>query len=215
MRIEFWIDFLSPQCYKQHKALELLLKKYEFKDLELLYRSYEMMPQLKPSDQTTFEHILSTHYLTTLDEAKHMMSPYHLTMKPVNTHDAHRLAHLAKKSDLAFEYHQAIFKAYYVHKEDISDHKTLYKIACKIGMKSDQVEHVLNSATYSETVLLNRENAIVKGIFEVPHVRIDGKIKLSNYHSDAQMIEAIAMASIKYHKTEYCEGEHCERKKAR
>jgi len=215
MRIEFWIDFLSPECFKQHQALEVLLKKYQFNDLEILYRSYEIMPQMTKKDSSSLLHIMASHHLVTLDEAEDMIGETYKLMNPVQMHDAHRLAHLAKKSNLAFEFHKSIFEAYFVKKEDISNPKVLYKIACKIGMKSDQVEHVLTSDTFSDSVRMNRENAIVKGIFEVPHIRIDGKIKLTSYHTDAQIIEAISMASIHFHKTEYCEGEHCERKKAR
>ena len=29
MKLEIWLDYLSPLCYKQHKSLENLLKKYK------------------------------------------------------------------------------------------------------------------------------------------------------------------------------------------
>jgi len=35
MKLEFWLDYLSPLCYKQHQVIEQLYKKYTFEDLGL------------------------------------------------------------------------------------------------------------------------------------------------------------------------------------
>jgi predicted DsbA family dithiol-disulfide isomerase len=215
MRIEFWLDYLSPSCYKQHLALELLFKKYRFSDLELLYRSYEMIPHIDLNDTKTLEDVLSKHHVITLEEAKALTDSGFEDMRAVHVLDAHRLSHLAKKSDLAFEFNQALFHHFYVKKEDISDHKILTKIALKVGLPADKVKHVLESDLFKDAVQMNRENAIVKGIFDVPHLRIDGKIRLQGYHGDDQIIEALTMASVRFSKTDYCEGDNCDRKKVR
>lgn len=214
MKIEFWLDYLSPACYKQHQALETLIKKYTFSDLELLYRSYELIPHIDLENNQSLEDVLMKHHMITYDEAKVLVQGYSDYVKPVKVHDVHRMSHLAKKSNLAFEFNQAIFKAYYQNFKDISDHKVLIETGVKVGLKRDQIEHVLSSDMFHDAVLLNRENATIKGIFDVPHIRIDGKIRLKGYHTDDQMIEAIALASIKYQQTDFCEGENCERKKA-
>ncbi|PKK87771.1 MAG: hypothetical protein CVV61_04065 [Tenericutes bacterium HGW-Tenericutes-6] len=214
MKIEFWLDYLSPECYKQHQALELLFKKYTFNDLELLYRSYELIPNIDLENNQTLEDVLMKHHIISYDEAKALVNGYSDYIKPVKVHDVHRISHLAKRSNVSFEFNQAIFKAYYQNFKDISDPKVLIEIGTKVGLKKEQIEHVLASDMFHDAVLLNRENATIKGIFDVPHIRIDGKIRLKGYHSDEQMIEAISLASIKYQETDFCEGEHCDRKKA-
>ncbi|MDO9629994.1 MAG: DsbA family protein [Acholeplasmataceae bacterium] len=215
MKLEFWLDYLSPICYKQHQAIELLFKKYKFNDLELLYRSYEMIPNFEPLEDCTFYRILSNHHVLTIEETQQMFKNLPDDIKPVKVIDAHRLSHLAKKSEKAFEFNQMVFHYYYDLKKDISRKEILKEIASSVGLNQDEVDQVLESDKYLDSVSLNRENAIVKGIFEVPHMRIDGKIRLKNYHSDDQIIEALNIAAASYSKTDYCEDENCQRKKTR
>ncbi|MBU1143469.1 MAG: DsbA family protein [Firmicutes bacterium] len=215
MKLEFWLDYLSPVCYKQHQAIELLFKKYKFNDLELLYRSYEMIPKFEPLEDCTFYRILANHHVLTLEETKEMFDNIPTDIKPVKVTDVHRLSHLAKKSEKAFEFNQMVFKYFYELKKDISNPVVLMEISSKVGLNPKEVEYVLTSNRYQESVELNRENAILKGIFEVPHIRIDGKIILKNYHTDEQIFDALNKVTITYSKTGYCEGENCERKKTR
>lgn len=215
MKLEFWLDYLSPLCFKQHLAIESLLKKFKFTDLEILYRSYEMLPRFEPSSQCTFFDVLSKHHVISIEEAQMMFHDVPEGLRPVKVKDAHRLSHLAKKTERAFEYNQHLFHAYYEGKLDISQHENLIEIAKEAGLSESQVRDVLQSNRYEDAVALNRENALVKGIFEVPHIRIDGKIRLSGFHDEDQVLEALIMSSAKFSKNDYCEGENCVRKKTR
>lgn len=215
MKLEFWLDYLSPLCYKQHQVIEQLNKKYTFQDLEILYRSYEMIPLFEPSPDCTFEHVLSQHHVLTEEEVKVMFGELPKSLRPVKVIDAHRLSHLAKKYEKAFDYNKQIFKAYYVEKLDISNHDVLRKVAKRVGLEEHKVNEVLNSNLFYDAVQMNRENAIMKGIFEIPHMRIDGKIRLAGYHLEEHILDALTQAKITYVKTDYCEGENCERKKTR
>lgn len=215
MKLEFWLDYISPLCYKQHLEIESLFKKYTFDDLELLYRSYEMIPGFIPLDDCSFYRVLSHHHVLTIDEVKMTFNDIPEHLKPVRVQDIHRVSHLAKKMDLAFEFNKQIFKTYYVEKQDISNHDVLRKVARKIGLDVSLVDQVLASDQFKNGVEMNRENAILKGIFEIPHLRIDGKIRLSGFHTETQILEALTMASVQYHLSDFCEGEHCARKKTR
>ncbi|MBN2300465.1 MAG: DsbA family protein [Acholeplasmataceae bacterium] len=212
MKLEFWLDYLSPLCYKQHKSIESLLKDYQFKDLEILYRSYEMIPLFESKPDCSFELIMSKHHMITIEEAKKLMPQFNEHVKPVKVLDAHRLSHLAKKFDCAFEFNKNVFKAYYEDNMDISNFDVLTEIALMSGMKAEHVHAVLYSNQFANAVESNRENAILKGIFELPHLRIDGKIRLNGYHDEKQVLQQLNRASAVYSKTEHCEGENCGRK---
>lgn len=215
MKLEFWLDYISPLCYKQHQVIEQLYKKYKFEDLELLYRSYEMIPSFEPEEDCTFHRVLSQHHVLTDDEVQMMFGEMPKSLKPVKVIDAHRISHLAKKMDKAFEFNKQIFKTYYVEKQDISNHDVLRRVAKKIDLDLNLVNEVLSSNKFVDAVQMNRENAIVKGIFEIPHIRIDGKIRLAGFHTEEHLLDALSQASVKYVKTDYCEGENCDRKKTR
>ncbi len=212
MKLEFWLDYLSPLCYMQHKSIESLLKDYKFEDLEILYRSYEMIPLFECDPECSFDLIMSKHHVITVEEAKKLMPKINKNVKPVKVYDAHRLSHLAKKEDCAFEFNKNIFKAYYEDNKDISDFDILTEIAKESGMSIHHVRSVLNSDQYANAVELNRENAIVKGIFELPHIRIDGKIRMNGYHSEKEILQQLNRASAHYSKTEHCQDGNCGRK---
>ncbi|MCF7930106.1 MAG: DsbA family protein [Acholeplasmataceae bacterium] len=214
MKLEIWLDYLSPLCYKQHKTIEKILLDYEFKNLELLYRSYEMIPFFSPEDDCTFHRILSKHHVISLNEAQKITEDVNPNLRPVQVIDAHRLSHLAKKEDCSFLFNLNVFKAYYEDHKDISDHQVLLDIAFQSGIDKTLTEEVLNSDMYLSQVQSNRENAIVKGIFELPHIRIDGKYRLNGYHNEKALLDELIRASAQFSKTEHCEGENCQRKKA-
>lgn len=215
MKLEFWLDYISPLCYQQHLVIEQLYKKYTFKDLELLYRSYEMIPSFEPKEDCTFHRVLSQHHVMTEEEVLELYKDLPKMLKPVKVFDAHRLSHLAKKYDKAFEFNKQVFKTYYIEKQDISHHDVLRRVAKRVGLDLDKVNDVLSSNQFCEAVQMNRENALLKGIYEIPHIRIDGKIRLAGLHSEEHILEALTQASVQYVKTDFCEGENCERKKTR
>ena len=215
MKIEFWIDYNNPICYKQHQVLEAFLAKNVIEDLEILYRNYEMIPQFKPCSSCTFYDLMSQHYVESIEDVKNMYPDLPDHFKPVSVHDAHRLSHLAKKENRAFIYHKLLLEAYYDKHLDISSHQILTDIAQKAGLHKQLIEEVLSSSMYQDQVNLNRENAIVKGIFELPHMRIDGKIKLSGFHDESELFLNIKLLSQAPRKHEHCEDGNCERKKTR
>lgn len=214
MKIEFWLDYNNPICYKQHQDIVKIMESESYKDLDLLYRSYEMIPLYKPQGESFYD-LMSQHYVLTLDEAKQLYPDLPSCFSPVSVFDAHRLSHLAKKYNLAFAYHKALFETYYEDKKDISSHDVLKEIATYIGLDIKEVSEVLSSDQYAFQVDSNRENAILKGIHDLPHIRIDGKVKLSGYHPYIDLV----MNIMNYKKTqihhEHCVGENCDRKKTR
>jgi protein disulfide-isomerase len=215
MKLEIWLDYLSPLCYKQHKSLEDLLKNYKFENLEILYRSYEMMPFFEPDKECTFYKIMSKHHMISENEAKIMVPNLVSEINPVKVFDAHRISHLAKKEKCAFLYNKNLFDAYYIQHKDISNHDILREIGLASGIELEKINEVLSSDLYKCQVNLNRENAIVKGIFELPHMRIDGKYKMNGLHDTDAFLKQLNHANALYKHTDYCEGENCNRKKAK
>lgn len=215
MKLEFWLDYLSPICYKQHKRIEELLFNYKLENFELLYRSFELIPDFNEDEQYTFHTLLRENHWSTPEEIEKIACEIHDEVAIVNVHDAHRLSHLAKKENLAFEFNKKVFSVFYEDFKDISNHQVLTEIALEAGLELSKVQAVLSSTLYSDSVTLNRENALMKGIHKLPHLRIDGKIRLSGYHTEKELIHYLVMSSVKMTKNDCCEGENCERKKAR
>jgi len=111
--------------------------------------------------------------------------------------------------------HKELFHAYYEQQKDISNHDVLVEIGTKIGIEEDLIRAVLQSNLYLDSVQSNRENAIVKGIFELPHMRINGKLKLACLHDEKTIIDHIIQAEQLISRHEHCDDGNCERKKTR
>lgn len=214
MKIEFWLDYLNPICYLQHRVIESLVESKLLNENEILYRSYEMKPGFNPNHGDCIFEVIKAHYRLSKHEMEAKFNDLLKDIKPVKVSDAHRLSHLAKKYHLGYQYHQLLLDSYYVQKLDISDHLILTEICLEIGLSLNEVKQVLESNLYEEQVSNNRENAISKGIHELPHLRIEGKFNLSRYQSGNQIIQVMNEAKAKIKLDEHCIGEHCQRKKA-
>ena len=62
-------------------------------------------------------------------------------------------------------------------------------------------------------MISNRENAQLKGIDDLPFLRINGQTKLKGLQSEQSLINALNQSFIQMNESEFCEGEHCVRKK--
>jgi predicted DsbA family dithiol-disulfide isomerase len=214
MKIEFWLDYLNPICYYQHKIIECMIKSDHLSAFDITYRNYEMKPGFDPQKGDTLKDLLEYHYACSFETIKKKYPICLKDIKLVTVIDAHRLSHLAKKYQLGFQYHQLLFAAFYSEKLDISNHQVLLEIALEIGLDENEIVETLNSNLYLEQVMNNRDNAIVKGITEIPHLRIDGTVNLSGFVAKTELINQIEKAKLQNQKFRHCIGEHCTRKKA-
>ncbi|TVP86459.1 MAG: hypothetical protein EA375_01070 [Acholeplasmataceae bacterium] len=215
MKLEFWLDYLSPLSYQTHKLMEIVIEQNPGFELEVLYRSYEMMPGFRFDESCTLYDVVAKHHVLTADETVDLLKGVEdvAHVRPVSVIDAHRLSHLAKQYNLAYAFNRQLFKAYYEEQKDISNHHVLIDIATVVGIDPACAEWVLASDQFRDAVSLNRENAIIKGIHQIPHLRLDGKIRLNGLQSVETLISAINRARIQIKDDEHCKDEHCARKK--
>lgn len=219
MKIEMWLDYLCPLTYKVHQNLIHTINTHpEAKNFEVLYRSFEMMPKQQMLGTPLIDY-LAMHHMMTESEVKAYcdcigIKVDHLTV--VDVKKAHQLAHLAKHNNKAMVVNQRLFEAYFEENLDIGNEEVLTEIGIEVGLDEFDIKNVYQENRYAEAIDLNRENAILKGITNVPHIRIDGKHKLEGYIQVFDLKQAISKAKHPEHLAkEHCEGENCERKKTR
>ena len=219
MKIELWVDYLCPLTYRVHQNLiETIDTHPDAKTFEILYRSYEMIPNQKLSGTPLIKY-LALHHMMTDEEIIGFCKCIGVDISNLNVvdvKDAHQLSHLAKHKGLAKAFNEKLFEAYFLHHLDISDHEVLIEIGSEVGLNVTDITTVLKQKTYTDAVDLNRENALLKGIHNVPHMRIDGKQRLDGYIQAFDIKQAISKAKTSnLYQKEHCEGENCQRKKTR
>lgn len=213
MKIEFWLDYLCPKCYLQHQVLEELIKTYDMKNIDLVCRSYEMVEAQYFDTNEPYEEFISKHKNLPVEDVKTFLNENEFNLNLFKIHDAHRLAHLAKKEKKSQLFNHLVFEAIYEKHQDLSDHQLLREIAEKTKLDKVLTEEVLNSDLFSSQVISNRENAQLKGIYELPFMRVNGKIKLQGLQSIDQIVKTLNQSFGKLKDIEFCEGENCVRKR--
>ncbi|WP_280670586.1 MULTISPECIES: DsbA family protein [unclassified Dysgonomonas] len=159
MKIEIWSDIACPYCYIGKRKLDRALTKFPHADeVELVWHSYELNPKLpKQNMGLTYAQYFSMQNDCSLDDANDHLSGIVKLAKDTglaynfdnlivtNTSDSLRLVKLAKKYNFATETEEALFKAYFVDGECISDRKVLVRLGVEIGIPKEEIENMLDS----------------------------------------------------------------------
>ncbi len=184
MKIEIWADYACPFCYIGKTTLEQALEKTGLKDVEIVYKAFQLDPNApKEANEGTIEH-LAHKYGVSISEAERMVSNVVLHGKNVgldlrfdlvqqtNTLDAHRLTKYAKTINKDTELNKKLYEAYFTKGFNLADHTQLTELSISLGLDSNEV---LKSNKYETEVKRDIEEAYRKGIHAVPYFLIDGK----------------------------------------
>lgn len=96
-----------------------------------------------------------------------------------NSHNAHRLLHLAKKHNLSNELEELLFEAYLTEGKDLNDLNTLINLGIEVGLEAEAVAQVLNSDAYSQDVKQDIQEANSIGVQGVPFFVFENKYVIS------------------------------------
>ena len=187
MKIEIWADYACPFCYIGKTTLEQALEKTGLKDVEIVYKAFQLDPNApKEANESTIAH-LAHKYGVSISEAERMVSNVVLHGKNVgldlrfdlvqqtNTLDAHRLTKYARTINKDTELNKKLYEAYFTEGVNLADHTQLTELSTSLGLDSNEV---LNSNKYETEVKRDIEEAYRKGIHAVPYFLIDGKIAI-------------------------------------
>ena len=190
MKIEIWADYACPFCYIGKTTLEQAIEKTGLKDVEVVYKAFQLDPNApKEASENTITHLASK-YGVSKSEAERMVSNVVLHGKRVgldmrfdlvqqtNTWDAHRLTKYAKSMNKETELNKKLYEAYFVKGSNLADRAQLIEISEKLGLDPKEVENQINSNEYDAEVKRDIEEAYRKGIHAVPYFLIDGKIAI-------------------------------------
>ncbi len=211
MTVEFYLDYLCPKCYLQHKVLEDMVADKQLSADDIVYRSYEMVYHEHFDRSLSFIDFIATYKHLPHSEVIRFLKEEDLEINLFPIHNVHKIAHLAKKEHKSFAYSKAVFKAIYEDRLDLSDTHILKQIAVHVGLDDIKVQKVLATDMFSNAVISNKENAQLKGVADLPFIRINRHVKLNGLVDEYEIIAA--MNSERLDKQEYCIGENCERQR--
>jgi protein disulfide-isomerase len=192
LKVQIWSDIMCPFCYIGKRRIEEALSLFEHKDaVEIEWKSFELDASFIASPEDSIVEHLAEKYRKDNDWAQNMLDNMTQNAKSAgldfhfekavlaNSHNAHRLLHLAKKHQLANELEELLFKAYLTEGKDLNNLNTLSEIGIAVGLEAEAVAQVLHSDEYSKEVKQDIQEANTIGVQGVPFFVFDNKYAIS------------------------------------
>lgn len=216
MRIEFWVDYLCPITYLTHKNLIKAIEESTVEKYEILYRSFEMIDYDEKTDYDIMD-VWKLHHNLKKKEVDNILNhiyPEYKKLSYVKVNGAHQLAHLAKRFNKADLVNVLLMEAYFEKNQDISDIEVLVQIGLKAGIDKELIIDSVSNKLFQKQIKLNRENAFIRDIDRVPHLRINTKEHFNGFLTIEKLITILNENKSNKTNFTYCSGGVCKRKKA-
>lgn len=192
MKVEIWSDIICPFCYIGKRKFEQALEQFSGnRDIEIVWRSFQLMPGMKPKPGQNLHEMLAETKGWSYEQARQMNGrvtnmaaevglTYNLDKAVVaNTVDAHRLTHLAARHGLQDKAEERLFTAYFTEGQDINRHDVLVTLGTEIGLDAEEVRQMLESDAYVKEVEQDQYKARQVGVRGVPFFVFNDKYAVS------------------------------------
>lgn len=185
MKVEIWSDFACPFCYLGKVRLDKAIEKSGLEDVELVYRSFLLDPNMDNRPEGTPVENLAKKYGQSVERAQGMIDQIvamakeegldydFINLKERNMVNAHRLLHLADEKNLADEVNTKLFKAHLVEGKDLADFEVLVDIGTSSGLDKDDIEDLYKGDRFVDKIQRDLAEAQELGISSVPYFIID------------------------------------------
>lgn len=208
MKVEIWSDIICPFCYIGKRKFESALQDFGSKEtVEIVWRSFQLDPQLKHLPQQSVHEYLAVRKGVSTAEGKAMNDTMTAAARDVgllydldhavvnNTLNAHRLSHLAGKFGLQNEIEEALFAAYFIKGQDVGEYKVLIEIGKDAGLKEADIKKMYETDEFVEEVEADMERAKILGVQGVPFYVFNNKYTVSGAQSVTVFKEALQQIS--------------------
>ncbi|WP_339711449.1 DsbA family oxidoreductase [Cyclobacterium amurskyense] len=202
MKIEIWSDIVCPFCYIGKRRFENALAKFDKKyQIEVIYKSFQLNPEIKTDMDKSVVQYLSESKGVTLEKAREMTEyvtqqagieglDYKMDKAVVaNTFRSHRLLHLALAQGLQLEMKERLLKAYFIEGKNIDDVSILADLAKEVGITN--AEETLKNDNFTDQVKRDLMESKQIGIQGVPFFVFNGKYGISGAQESKVFAEAI------------------------
>ncbi len=193
MHIDIYSDTICPWCYIGKRRLERALAERPQEDLTLAWRAFQLNPEMPATGMARQRYLdlkfggaenASNVYEQVRKAGDSEQIPFDFAAigRTPNTVASHRLVRHADTEGLADAVVDALFVAYFLAGQDISDLEVLTAIAETAGLDAAASRAFLESDAEAEAVRAEDAKARTIGIQGVPTFILNGKYVLSGAH---------------------------------
>lgn len=176
--IDFWFDFSSPYGYMMSERIDALAAKH---GRDVKWRPFLLGAIFKhtggqPFSTQPLKGPYSKHDLER--SARFLRLPYQMPDAfPISTHQACRVFYWleSRNPQLAHDFAQAVFRAYFTENQDISQVEVLQEVGAKLDVAPEAVVGATGDDAVKAHLREVCETAIESGVFGSPFVVIDSE----------------------------------------
>jgi predicted DsbA family dithiol-disulfide isomerase len=206
MLIEVWSDVACPFCFVGKKRLETALAQFPHKDVDVVYKSFMLNPQLETNPDISIADYLAeskgldprmvqqmNQRVSQMGAAEGIDFVFDKVVV-ANTERAHRLLQHAQGLGKGAEAQERIFRAYFSEGSNIDDVETLLGLAIDLGVDAENARAAIESDAVSYDVQRDIAEARSLGITGVPFFVIDRAYGVSGAQEVAVFEQALNKA---------------------
>lgn len=195
MNVEIWTDYGCPYCYMAKTRFEQALAMFPHRDeVNVVYRSFELDPELPKFDNPDAAHLLMSKEGLSLEAAQAVLRDLTaqaqaagITLRydrviPTNTFDAHRLAQWAKSKGKSTAFAQALMNGHFAEGRHLSLYADLTDLAESIGLDPMEAQSVLHSDAFADQVREDELEGDELGIEHLPFFVFNRQFAVSGNH---------------------------------
>ena len=211
MKIEIWSDIMCPFCYMGKKQLDKAIERLPYRDqIEIVWRSFELNPDIAYIPGKSVTQYLSEIKNMPIEDVQRMQEKlvlqgkeldidFNFDQAPIsNSHNAHKLIHIAQKQGKAHDVKEELFRRYFSEGANIEDLSVLNDIAAKMGVDlSEWNQNPYTSGELEEEVKRDIYEAHQVGARGVPFFVFNEAYSLSGAHGADTLYKVIETARMK------------------
>lgn len=195
MKILFVSDYVCPYCLVAKEALETALSRLELTP-EITFHPFELTVEPAPRVDTYHDENRKSHYQVLAEPCKSlkldMKLPPHVVPRPY-TRMAFEGYFFARDHGCGQRYNDLVYRAYFIHEEDIGDREVLCRIAKTCGLDPVQFSKALEDRIYREELeQANRHAREVLHVTQVPTIYIDGKKVIPEAYTTEEFLQFLS-----------------------
>jgi predicted DsbA family dithiol-disulfide isomerase len=208
MKVEIWSDYVCPFCYIGKRRFQSALEQFtNEKDVEVVYKSFELDPHAKRDGNPNVYDMLAAKYGMSREQAmantnniaqqaKSVGLEFHFDRSvQTNTFDAHRLAHYAASQGKLSEMTERLLKAHFTDGLHVGDPSTLADLAAEVGLDREEVTQMLaDENKFASEVRADEQEAGRLGVRGVPFFVINRKYAISGAQPTELFLETLQKA---------------------
>ncbi len=224
IRIDVVSDVVCPWCYIGKRRLEKAIEgtqvsgNVQVKDIEIIYRSYQLDPSV-PKEGMDFQIYMENrfgagfvskfHQVEQVAQTEGLDFDFSSLPKAINTLTLHRILTIALQDGIQAEVKEALMKAYFIDRQDLTQENILVELLEKYGWSAEKTLEIVNSEVATDQVKEEMNYYRQLGVTGVPFFIFNQKYAVSGAQPAEVFMEILEKVS-KEMEVEMVAGEVCD-----